>query len=88
MYSAIKMDGQPLYKLARQGKEIEREAREVTVHELEFQSYNGRDIELTFDVLPILCKNPRHRGRGEARNRGPRGRVTTFSVAGLLVNEA
>ena len=47
MYSAIKVDGQPLYKLARQGKEIAREPREVTVHNLDFQSYDGRDIELT-----------------------------------------
>ena len=47
MYSAIKVDGQPLYKLARQGKEIEREPREVTVHELDFQSYDGRDVEMT-----------------------------------------
>ncbi len=31
MYSAIKHNGQPLYKLARQGKEIEREARDVSV---------------------------------------------------------
>ena len=29
MYSAIKQDGQPLYKLARQGVEVERKARSV-----------------------------------------------------------
>ncbi len=34
MYSALKRDGQPLYKLARQGVEVEREAREVVIHEL------------------------------------------------------
>lgn len=34
MYSALKKDGQALYKLARQGVEIEREARTVTIHEL------------------------------------------------------
>ncbi len=34
MYSAIKKDGQPLYKLARQGKVIERPPRQVTVYEL------------------------------------------------------
>jgi len=32
MFSAVKHHGQPLYKLARQGIEIEREARPVTVH--------------------------------------------------------
>ena len=31
MYSAIKHQGQPLYKLARQGIEVERKARSVTV---------------------------------------------------------
>ena len=31
MYSALKKDGQPLYKLARQGIEVERKARRVTI---------------------------------------------------------
>jgi tRNA pseudouridine55 synthase len=34
MYSAIKMDGRPLYELARKGIEVERPARAVTVYEL------------------------------------------------------
>lgn len=34
MYSALKKDGQPLYKLARQGLEVERPARTVQIHEL------------------------------------------------------
>jgi len=32
MYSAVKMDGQRLYKLARAGIEVEREARSVEIH--------------------------------------------------------
>jgi len=35
MYSALKRDGRPLYKLAREGQTVEREARTVTVRELE-----------------------------------------------------
>lgn len=35
MVSALKKDGVPLYKLARQGKTVEREARPVTIHQLE-----------------------------------------------------
>ena len=35
MYSAIKVNGQKLYQLARKGKEVEREARTVTIYELE-----------------------------------------------------
>ncbi|MCB1944008.1 MAG: tRNA pseudouridine(55) synthase TruB [Candidatus Accumulibacter sp.] len=34
MYSALKRDGRPLYELAREGLEVERAAREVTIHEL------------------------------------------------------
>ncbi len=34
MYSALKVNGQRLYKLARAGVEVERKARKVTIHEL------------------------------------------------------
>jgi tRNA pseudouridine55 synthase len=34
MYSAVKVDGQRLYRLARKGVEVERASRRVTVHEL------------------------------------------------------
>ncbi|WP_445358914.1 tRNA pseudouridine(55) synthase TruB [Microbulbifer sp. ANSA005] len=39
MYSALKHKGQPLYKLARQGLEVEREARQVEVFEFELLSF-------------------------------------------------
>ena len=39
MYSALKKDGQPLYKLARQGKTIKREPREVTIYDIESTGY-------------------------------------------------
>lgn len=34
MYSALKRDGKPLYAYAREGVELEREARQVMIHEL------------------------------------------------------
>ena len=34
MYSAVQVDGVRLYKLAREGREIEREARPIVIHEL------------------------------------------------------
>ena len=34
MYSAVKQQGVPLYKLARRGEEVERAARDIIVHEL------------------------------------------------------
>lgn len=39
MYSAIKKDGVRLYDLARQGIEIERESRKVTIYKLELLSF-------------------------------------------------
>jgi len=37
MYSAIKLNGQPLYKLARQGKVVERQPRSVNIYQLTVQ---------------------------------------------------
>lgn len=39
MFSALKKDGQPLYKLARAGIEVERAARRVTIHELRIEAF-------------------------------------------------
>ena len=41
MFSAIKQDGQPLYKLARQGKEVERKARRVVIKQLELRAFRA-----------------------------------------------
>ncbi len=39
MYSALKRDGQPLYKLARQGIEVERKPRPVTIYSYELAAF-------------------------------------------------
>jgi tRNA pseudouridine55 synthase len=39
MYSALKHQGQPLYKLARVGQEVARKARPVTIHSLELLNW-------------------------------------------------
>ncbi len=41
MYSALKKDGQPLYKLARAGITVDRPARTVTINKLELLSHDG-----------------------------------------------
>lgn len=41
MYSALKKDGQPLYKLARAGEVVEREARSVTIARLELLAFES-----------------------------------------------
>lgn len=46
MYSAVKIDGQPLYRQARQGKVIDRPAREVTIFELELCRWQSPDVEI------------------------------------------
>ena len=49
MYSAIKKDGVRLYDLARQGIEIERESRKVTIYKLELISYCEETAEYEID---------------------------------------
>jgi tRNA pseudouridine55 synthase len=50
MYSALKRDGQPLYKLARAGEVVEREARSVTIGSLELLA-----VENTRATLAVQC---------------------------------
>ncbi len=45
MFSAKKVKGKRLYKLARKGKEIEVEPRKVTIHEFEITSINLPEIQ-------------------------------------------
>lgn len=46
MYSALKHEGRPLYELARQGKTVEREARDITIHQLELLGFESPDFRL------------------------------------------
>ena len=50
MYSALKRNGTPLYKLARKGIEIERSPRPVTIHEINFL-----DLEEAVASLEVFC---------------------------------
>ena len=50
MYSAVKVGGKKLYQLARQGIEIEREARAVTVHSIELLSYDEQSRTGELDI--------------------------------------
>jgi tRNA pseudouridine55 synthase len=46
IYSAIKQDGQPLYKLARQGMEIDVPTRRVTIYALDLLAYDAPYLDL------------------------------------------
>lgn len=48
MYSALKLDGKPLYEYAREGRTVEREPRPITVYSIDRVEVG--DATLTFDV--------------------------------------
>ena len=51
MYSAVKINGQPLYKLARQGMEVERKARPLEILSIQ---YEGSPAENEY-TLTVKC---------------------------------
>ena len=48
MYSALKRDGKPLYRLARQGIEVERKPRRITIYDITLRAWQPPDA--TIDV--------------------------------------
>ena len=54
MYSAVSVDGKRLYQYAREGKEVERRPRKVTVYSLELLSFDEASQSGTLD---IYCSN-------------------------------
>ena len=44
LYSAIKVKGLPLYKAARAGLQVDREARRVTIHQIDYEGRSGKDV--------------------------------------------
>ncbi|PHR83752.1 MAG: tRNA pseudouridine(55) synthase TruB [Colwellia sp.] len=50
MYSALKYQGQPLYKYARKGIEVPREARDITVFSLELLRFEYDEVEFKIHV--------------------------------------
>ena len=62
MYSALKVNGQKLYDLARKGKEVERQPRPVTIHELTCLEFSGNTAKLRVHCskgtyIRTLCKD-------------------------------
>ena len=62
MYSALKVNGQKLYDLARKGKEVERQPRSITIHELTFLGFCEDGIRLRVrcskgTYIRTLCKD-------------------------------
>ena len=62
MYSALKINGQKLCDLARKGKEVERQPRPITIHELEYLGFEAEGIRLRVrcskgTYIRTLCKD-------------------------------
>lgn len=54
MYSAVKKNGVPLYKLARQGQVVERKSREVEIYELICKNF---DEKLQVGEIEVFCSS-------------------------------
>ncbi|MCP3705005.1 MAG: tRNA pseudouridine(55) synthase TruB, partial [Alteromonas sp.] len=46
MFSALKHQGKPLYEYAREGIDVPREPRKITVYEISLLAFNGCDVEM------------------------------------------
>ena len=62
MYSALKVNGQKLYELARKGREVERQPRPITIHELTLLGMEAEGIRLRVrcskgTYIRTLCKD-------------------------------
>lgn len=64
MYSAIKINGQKLYDLARKGETVERKPRPITITNIELLNYNKDSNEIKFKVtcskgtyIRVLCED-------------------------------
>ncbi|MGM0416525.1 MAG: tRNA pseudouridine(55) synthase TruB [Thermodesulfobacteriota bacterium] len=50
MFSALKKDGVPLYRLARNGQEVERQKRQIDIYKIAIVAYEGDEV-----VLDVEC---------------------------------
>jgi tRNA pseudouridine55 synthase len=81
MYSALKHEGQALYRLARQGIEVPREARRVTIHALRLVAL--QQSGLTFEVRCSKGTYVRTLGEDIAKRLGTVGHLTALRRTGI-----
>ena len=97
MYSALKRNGRPLYELARQGVEVEREARPITIESLTVTGRAGTPEAPVIDIEVTCSKGTYIRVLAEeiAAGLGTRGHlgalrrlwVDPFAGAGMVTLE-
>ncbi len=90
-FSAIKINGQRAYKLARQGEAVEMPSRTITVHSLELLSYNFPELQVRAHVSSGTYIRTLAEDIGQALGTGAycsqlrRTRVAQYDVANALV---
>ena len=90
MYSALKVNGKKLYELAREGKEVERKARRITIHEIRILEINLPEVKLEVTCskgtyIRTLCKDiGEFLGCGAAMKTLVRTRVSEFFLEQAL----
>lgn len=89
MFSALKKEGVPLYKLARKGESVERPPRKITVYDAEFIKHE--DDEITFSVTVSKGTYVRSLGETLAEKLGTIGHLASLrrtKVGKYRVDEA
>lgn len=96
MYSALKVNGKKLYELAREGKEIERKPRPITITKLEILQIDIEEQTFSMEVtcskgtyIRTLCHDIGQKlGVGAAMENLVRTRVGNFEIAGAMTLDA
>ncbi|MEW5888402.1 MAG: tRNA pseudouridine(55) synthase TruB [Pseudomonadota bacterium] len=94
MHSALKRDGKPLYEYARQGMQVQRELRPVTVFRLELERLEGDLLEIAVDCSKGTYIRTLAQDIGEALGCGAhltalrRTRIGPLRVEGAVTLEA
>lgn len=89
-YSAVKIDGQRAYKLARQGKAVQIEPRPITVYDLQLTSYHYPEVRFTARVSSGTYVRSLVEDMGNALHTGAymsglrRTAVGSFTLAGAI----
>ncbi len=87
MYSAIKVDGQKLYQLARRGVEIERKARNVMIYDIKISDFSGNSFDMEVHCskgtyIRALCRDI-----GEALGTGAVMSELERTMSGIFTKE-
>ncbi len=90
MYSALKVNGKKLYELAREGQEVERKARRITIHEIRILEINLPEVKLEVTCskgtyIRTLCHDIGQKlGCGGCMESLLRTRVSSFTLKDSL----